>query len=215
MSHRMRARTSLKTIKESVCEKQHILAVASIVVLISFVSVPLYGSAVTYNFSATLANPVNGNAQVNGHFTLDANSATISAFEFTTPVEQISSTGLTPTWSANVFTISGTNPSATFVNLVFLPGGGFNPPDAFELIFQTSLSSFDINTFYTGVVTYAQGQAQSNLTCINGCNGYGSTFVPEPSSLILTGAGAAWLFGITRRKKLFLLGSKLPVSARN
>ena len=185
--------------------KRCIPIVVGIVALMLSGSVYVFGNAVTYNFAGTLVNSYNGNAQVTGQFTLDTSTATISAFDFSTPVGEISSTGTSPTWSAGVFTINGTNPSTTFVNLVFLPGGGLNPPDAFELIFQTSLSSFDVNTFYAGVVTYTGGNAQSNLTCINGCNGYGSTFgpltaAPEPPGILMITAGMAAIFRIARKK---------------
>lgn len=158
---------------------------------------------ITYNFSGTLANPVSGNSTVTGEFALDSTNATITAFNFITPVETISSTSTSPIWTPSVFIINGTSPNATFVNLVFIPNGGLNPPDAFELIFQTTLSAFDVSTFYTGVVDFSGGSAQSNLTCINGCNGYGSTFVaaPESSSMLLLGTGLLALMGLCLRQR--------------
>jgi hypothetical protein len=145
-------------------------------------------SLATFNFSGTLANPVNGDASVTGQFTLDLTNETITAFDFITPVETISSTGNSPIWTPTLFAVTAISPNAPFVDLIFIPGGGLNPPDAFELLFQTTLAAFDVSSFYTGVVVLSGGPTQSNLSCENGCNGYGSTFVtptPEPASLVL------------------------------
>ena len=89
------------------------------------------------------------------------------------------------------------------MDLVFIPGSGLNPPDAFELLFQTTLAAFDVSSFYTGVVVLSGGPTQSNLSCENGCNGYGSLFVnstPEPSSLLLFGTGLLSLQPLLRRR---------------
>ena len=60
-------------------------------------------SLATFNFSGTLANPVNGDASVTGQFTLDLTNATITSFDFVTPVENISSTSNSPTWTPTLF----------------------------------------------------------------------------------------------------------------
>ena len=59
-------------------------------------------STMTYSFSGTLTNGVNGNSAVSGQFTLDTTNATITAFDFTTPIGDINSAS----WFPTVFTFT-------------------------------------------------------------------------------------------------------------
>jgi len=169
----------------------------------------------TFNFSGTLATfPSNNfNTSVTGSFTLDTTTGTIVAFDFNTPTGQIAAaTG----WSAALFTYTpALFPSANFVGLVFTDPVA-PVPDSLDLLFETSLSSFSGNTFYTGFVQPTSGPSNvSRLNCVyqnlTFCTGFlASSFtsgnavpvsaVPEPSSMLLFGTGIVAIVSTVRRK---------------
>jgi hypothetical protein len=159
-------------------------------------------SAMTYSFSGTLTNGINGNNTVSGQFTLDTTNAIITAFDFTTPIGDINS----PSWFASVFTFTPAfDPATDFVQLFFAHNGPGHFP-FMDLVFETPLSTFSGSTFYTGVVTLSPvgpgATLQSAIQCFGSteCSDpdFHSTFVsgvatplptPEPSSLLLLALG--------------------------
>ena len=103
---------------------------------------------ITYNFSGTLLHGPGsdpGNTAVTGQFTLDADTSTITGFDFQTPVGQIAAGGWTPSLWAYTPAYS---PADNIVRLFFTNGSG----TFLQLIFQTTLASFDGSTFYTEVI---------------------------------------------------------------
>jgi hypothetical protein len=148
-----------------------------------------------FDFSGTLANPYRGNGSVTGMFTLDLTTASITGFDFATPVVTIDpSNGFT----ASVFTYTpAVDPDTDFVQLFFGDHKGLG--DYLNLFFQTGLASFSGSTFYIGPVEiYPGGYSDTGLECYGAPSAcaqpaYGSTFtggsatpvgaVPEPGAL--------------------------------
>jgi hypothetical protein len=172
---------------------------------------------ITYDFSGTLSHGPGsdpGNTAVIGQFTIDADTSTITGFDFQTPVGQIAAGGWTPYLWAYTPAYS---PAANVVRLLFSNGSG----TLLSLIFQTTLASFDGSTFYTGLLmptsTTATGAGLrcEDYTSTGPCYGlYTTAFasgaatlhgpptqpatVPEPTSLALLAGGLATL--IARRR---------------
>jgi hypothetical protein len=167
---------------------------------------PAAAAAITYDFSATLDHGPTGdlgNTAVTGQFTIDFDTATITAFHFLMPGggEVDASHGYIYTY---LFTfMPAVNPPDNFVSLVFENAdiGG-----TLVLLFRTTLAAFDGNTFYTGLVEIDGGGTGSGFGCrYDGCGAnFGSPFisgaatphmdppaptVPEPTSLALLAGG--------------------------
>jgi hypothetical protein len=96
--------------------------------------------------------------------------------------------------------------------------------DVLLLDFETNLSSFNGNTFFTSVFTVPSGSGQSHLSCSpvppSGCSnlGYFSSFnsgsatplvaTPEPSSLVFLGIDVLALLGLFAVARFVPLGRR-------
>jgi PEP-CTERM motif len=158
-----------------------------------------------YNFSGTLANPINGGTSVTGHFTLDQTSGALSAYSFDTPFGVINSYGLVVTYSPAV------SPATDFVVITLNP----NAFESLNLWFQTDLASFSGSSFYTGPVHIVGGTGASGLDCFDpascgrliGNSGFASgaatiaAAVPEPATWAMMLAGFFGLGGMIRARR--------------
>jgi hypothetical protein len=169
---------------------------------------------VTYNFTGTLNAAFGGSNTVIGQFTLDAEAASITAFNFTTPTGVIDPTH----YDALVVTDITLNPAGDLVALAF-QHKMFAFADHLLLDFQTTLASFDGSKFSTAVLDIPGGNTASHMLCIasdlSTCHVPRFSFdplftsgaasvaapsaTPEPASMLLLGSGLV-AFGVRRRQ---------------
>jgi hypothetical protein len=151
----------------------------------------------SFNFTGNLTEGFTSGDSVTGSFTLDLTTATITAFDFSTPFLTVD---VSNNFSAGIFT------DTTFVGLEFVD----NQANSLSLWFLTSLASFSGNTFFTGLVLFPfpMEPTQSQL-CLSGCiisdsftSGSATpvTTAAEPASFLLLGSGLLGLAGIKRRR---------------
>jgi hypothetical protein len=165
---------------------------------------PVAASTITYDFAATLDHgPLSdpGNTAVTGQFTIDFNTATITAYEFLIPGGGVVDPG--QGYTPFLFTYTpAVSPADNFVQLAFENG---NSGGTLWLLFRTTLDAFDGNTFYPGYVEVDGGATNSGFVCrYDGCGAnFGGPFVsggaapagpppppvPEPAALALLGGG--------------------------
>jgi hypothetical protein len=164
----------------------------------------------TFNFSGVLAQPVNGGTSITGQFTIDFTTASITAFDFTTPVGTISP------GSDSITELQGMNPDATFTSLGFSLSSN---AIALGLLFESPLSAFSASSFYTGQVAVFDGVSVSAFVCLEAtCSGVPVTSfssgsvtpvraaVPEPRSALLL-IGVLLFTACVIRRKATPLGS--------
>jgi hypothetical protein len=154
-----------------------------------------------FNFTGTLATPLNGDDSVTGQFTLDFTTDAVTGFDFSTPIGTIDP-ALYYSFAAPFI---ATSPSADFVIISFFDKATAGLGDSLSLEFETSFASFSGDTFFAGPLLVGGGHAQAFLSCqhiVNsdtpgcpaGIGSYVSHFtsgsatpaaVPEPSALSL------------------------------
>lgn len=101
----------------------------------------------SFNFSGTLVFSPSGDNAVTGSFTLDTTNATVTAFDFTTPVVTIDTAD---GWSSTVLSLTPAySPDEDFVQLFF---SDLPYQDVMNLLFQTTLGSFSGSSFYTSII---------------------------------------------------------------
>lgn len=189
-------------------------AALTVLALVALAPRPAAASVITEDFSATLDHGPTGdlgNTAITGQFTIDVDTATITAFDFVTPGGgQVDATHGYITY---LFTYTpAVNPADNFVQLVFENG---DSGSTLVLLFRTTLAAFDGHTFYTGLVDIDGGGTGSGFECrYTGCGPqFGSPFVsgaatphtdpppptvPEPTSLALVAGGLVTLAGRLR-----------------
>lgn len=147
----------------------------------------------SFNFKGVLTQPVNGGTSVTGQFTIDFTSDTITAFNFSTPIGNLSP------GTSEITTEQGVSPSPieTFTVLEFLSNA-----QTLALFFEDPPSAFSASSFYTDPVTISDGNGESNYTCLDpiACSGASDekigfsrdsrvtpvpSAVPEPRSALL------------------------------
>jgi hypothetical protein len=177
--------------------------------LLCFGTTAVHANQITYNFSGTLSNALNGSTVVTGQFTLDFTTTSIAAFSFTTPFDVVDPTHYTAVLSVLTPAVS---PNTNFVQL-FIADDAVPPPgDVLILLFQTSFASFDGSTLYTGPVEiFPGGSNESELSCsqsggacgvlgIGGASAFANgsaqpaTTTPEPGSFVLSAIGGLLCF---------------------
>jgi len=176
-----------------------------------------------YAFTGTLSNSYNGSNAVTGTFTMDTTTGQITAFNFVTPLTDITS------GSFNVVegNFVGSAPGEDFTLLEF--SAGPDGTDSMVLWFPEALTSFNGGALWTGPLPpglFVDGMppidafSGSELYCYYGitsknCNGSGSSSfasgnavdppsspMPEPSSLSLLAGGLFALGVLGTRKRL-------------
>jgi hypothetical protein len=176
-----------------------------------------------FTFSGTLSNSYNGSNSVTGTFTMDTTTGQITAFNFVTPLTDITSAN----FSVIEGNFVGSTPGEDFTLLEFTAGP--DGTDSMVLWFQDATGSFNGGALWTGALPpglFANGQPPidafggSELYCYYGlmtknCNGSGassfaggsavdppSSPMPEPSSLALLAGGLFALGAFATRKRL-------------
>ena len=156
-----------------------------------------------YDFSGALANPYDGDDSVTGFFVLDQTNGTLVNFSFTTPIftfDNADSYGSVVTYTP------AASPNADFVGL----SAGLGDM-GIALYFETALSSFDGDTFYTSGITLADGTSTGALLVrFPPASFYLSAFtagaatpaVPEPPTWLTMILGFAGLAGVGRTAAL-------------
>ena len=151
---------------------RQMLANALLILIFAAIFTPaaLADTTATYDFSGILTTPYSGNDVVTGQFVFNTTNSTIYNFDFSTPVVEMDPTH---GWKGDVvINTPAFNPAQDFVRLYF--HNGF---DYMNLVFETDLSPFAGNTFYTDVV-YVMPSAYTRSTIE--CQGITCAIVEGP-----------------------------------
>jgi hypothetical protein len=177
-----------------------------------FLFAEAHATVVTYGFTGTLSNPVNGGTSVSGSFVVDNVAATLTNFSLTT-----SYGSATPSnYTAQILQfLPAVQPNADFTELAFRPNNvslSLVDPNI-GLLFESSLANFNGGSLFTAAITPVVGESLASVVnCVN-CSlplAGGSLFAsgtatatPLPAALPLfaTGLGALGLLGWRRKRK--------------
>jgi hypothetical protein len=112
----------------------------------------------SWDFSATLDQPIDGSTSVTGSFTLDQTKSTVTAFDFSIPGGTVSAAN---GWAAFTADFAATSPLGTVGVLDFRDGIA----SSLYLVFDSSIPKFNGDFYYAGVNLSSANIIASQLAC--------------------------------------------------